>query len=502
MKVDRARFTFMNLGSSGLKNVVITLIGFFSTPYLLRSVGDTDFGIFRTLFSFFGHFSILELGLYSTILSMFIKASGIKDSSIEAGRILSWGIAKYTRVTKVSLLFSAGFSLWLYLKFSTVTDPVSLALSLLYCQALFLILPALPYRAYLEANHQAYKVNLIQLVNSVVYTSLALCLTSIFPSLASLVLATIVGLVASQLLYRTQTPKELRAKPAQELTAPNNKIQRSFFFNEVSGRLCLMSDDLIIAFLIGPQYVVPFFVTQKLPQVIQGQLLSIGNSTWSTLGVLYNQGETELFKKRLVELTKFAAIFGASCLVVTAVFNEAFINLWIGPKEFAGPLFTAVASLNAFFLPLLTIWGWCFNFSQLIDKITPMMGVQAVVNLGLSIFLTRWLGITGAILGTLFAYVLVPLPYLTYKLRVHFSVSLLRLVLSWLLPLGFALVIYGVCALFPSWGRTTSWAELISKMILLGSLTLASSMLLFLSRAELLENKERILKLVNRKRGD
>lgn len=499
MKIDRAKFSLMNLGSSGIKNIITTLVGFVSTPYIVRSLGDTDFGIYKTLVSFFGHFSILEFGLYSTILSLFIKEAN-KDKSTTAGEILHWGIRKYSQVMKLSLGASIIFSVWLYFEFYKQTNSSELVISLIFCQAFFLILPTLPYRAYLEAHHQTYKVNLIQLLNAILYTSFALFFTYILPGLSSLMLATIIGLVVSQLLYRFNVPVELKEKMKFSSFKVANKIQLSFFLNEVSGRICLMSDDIIISFMIGPKYVVPLFITQKLPQIIQGQLLNIGNSTWSTLGVLYHEGEKELFKKRLVELTKFTSIFGASCLLVLAIFNQSFVNLWIDPKEFAGTAFTVVSCLNAFLLPIFTIWGWCFNYTQLVDKITPMMWIQALVNLSLSIFLTYKYGIFGTILGTLLAYVLVPLPFLSVMLKRYFDINLVKLHSSWALPLLFSMILYAGLAQFPTFAVCEHWAELIIKMILVGSVCLGILTLVFFSKTEMKENRERVMKLFRKKK--
>ncbi|MFZ4713407.1 MAG: lipopolysaccharide biosynthesis protein [Bacteriovoracaceae bacterium] len=500
MKKDHARFSLLNFGSSGIKNIITTLVGFIATPFIIKAIGDTNFGLYKTLIDIFGHFSILELGLYGTLLSLFIRESAQRPEAMPW--VLRWGIKQYKKVTLLSLALSSLVSYLLYLKFSSTIANKDLVISLIYCQLFFLILPTLPYKAYLEANHQSYKVNLLQLLNALLYSGIGVSFAYFIPSLSSQILATTLALLISHLLYLFLVKMPKKTTDIEIQIEGTSKIQLSYFLNDVSGRLCLMCDNLIIAFVMGPKLVVPFFLTQRLAQTVQGQLLNIGNSTWSTLGLIFHSGEMGLFNKRLIELTRIISILGGVTLVTLVLFNQSFISLWVSDKEFAGTSFTLIACLNTFFLPLLTLWGWSFNYSQLVQKTTPVMWFQAILNIIFSIVFTYQFGNIGPILGTLLAYILAPLPILSLLMKKHYGTSLMALHKSWLLPLIYSLLLTYFLALMPNLINVRSWIELIIKMFLVSGFTLMSAVFLFLSKTERKEYLERVMKLFKKNKID
>jgi O-antigen/teichoic acid export membrane protein len=274
------------------------------------------------------------------------------------------------------------------------------------------------------------------------------------------------------------------------------KLRLSYFLNEFSGRVCLLSDNLIVALFLGPSFVVPFFITQRLPQLIQIQLLNIGTSTWSTLGVIYHNNDMKLFNKRMMELTKITSVIGSSLLLSIYVFNFSFIRLWTGERQYAGHVFTLVACLNAYFLPLLTLWGWSFNYSQLVEKIAPVMWAQTLINIGSSIALTKYLGIVGPIMGTLITYVFVTVIGLSVLMKKHFQIPFIKLHLSWFLPLFLATIVGYIVNLNRFYFEANEWRTFFIKGAFFGFCYLVLSSLLFFSRAELKQLFERVQKVL------
>ncbi|MBC7541003.1 MAG: hypothetical protein H7281_19435 [Bacteriovorax sp.] len=498
MKNNRARLPLINLGASGIKNIVTMAVGLLVTPYLIRTIGDSNFGLYKTLIEFFGHFSILEFGLYSTLLGLLIKESAVQSNKIAS--IVKWGIKSYKKVATISVAVSLLFSIWFYYQFSSTTGHVDLIVALLLSQLLFLVIPFHPYKALLEAYHKNYIVNWLSLLNSLLYTSMALIVSRFYPSLSGQVLATVIALYVSSRLCKTIVNIDLNnAEFDTTEHVVQKKLRLSYFLNELSGRVCLMLDNLVIAIFMGPRFVVPFFITQKLPQLIQTQLLNIGNSTWSTLGVIYHNNDIQLFSKRMMDLTKITAVFGSALLLCIYVFNHSFIRLWIGEKEYAGHLFTMVACLNAYFLPILSLWGWSFNYSQLVEKISPVMWAQASVNIVFSIALTKYLGVLGPITGSLVTYVFVTLIWLSILMKKYFQIPLLKLHLSWFLPLALASVTGYVINLNCIYFDVNNWGAFFIKGMLLGFFYLTISSLIFFSKVELLELLDRVQKVFKRK---
>ena len=115
----------------------------------------------------------------------------------------------------------------------------------------------------------------------------------------------------------------------------------------LSGRLGLLTDDLVVAGLLGPTAVASFFLTQRVIAVAGTQVLAIGGATWAGLIDLHFRGEQEVFVRRFAQLTRLTAALGAGLLLPVAVWNRDLIVLWVGSDRYAGPWVTWLAAANA-----------------------------------------------------------------------------------------------------------------------------------------------------------
>jgi O-antigen/teichoic acid export membrane protein len=174
--------------------------------------------------------------------------------------------------------------------------------------------------------------------------------------------------------------------------------------HNLAGRVSLLSDNILVGFLLGPLAVPPFFLTQRLPLLLQGQLQAIGGATWAGLAELYYSGKHERFHQRLVELTKLTAVACVALLASAAVCNHDLVRLWVGEAYYAGSTITWLATANAFFQSIFSLWGWVFGATGKIRVIVPMMLASAALNLGVSLLATWWLGAVGPLVGSFCMY--------------------------------------------------------------------------------------------------
>ena len=249
MKNNRARLPLINLGASGIKNIVTMLLGLLVTPFIIRRIGDSNFGLYKTIVEFFGHFSILEFGLYSTLLGLLIKENALQSNNVAS--IVKWGVKSYQKIVIVSIGVSLLFSVWFYYRFSFASGHLDLIVSLILCQVFFLVLPYLPYKALLESHHKNYIVNWLQLLNSLLFTIGAVGISYFHPGISSQILATVIALYFSSKLFKTFANIDLSNSALYDANdTGQKKLRLSYFLNELSGRICLMCDNLIIALLL------------------------------------------------------------------------------------------------------------------------------------------------------------------------------------------------------------------------------------------------------------
>jgi O-antigen/teichoic acid export membrane protein len=358
-----------------------------------------------------------------------------------------------------------------------------------------LLLPlSAPFRIVLESDQRGYRVNNLLVVQSLATTALSLGFAYYGGGIAGQALAVLIASLPYHLRLltygRRRFPRVMRAAaaatPADAATARARllSLNRPTFVLNLCGRVGLLSDNIVVAALLGPAAVVPFFATQRIAVMVQGQLQSLGNATWAGLAQLHAAGERELFNRRLVDLTGLVAALGVATLIPVIAFNEAFVTRWLGAQRFGGQALTLVAVLNAFLLSISSLWGWALNGTGRVEQIVRPFGIQTVVNLVMSIALTKALGLIGPMLGTTLGYLSVSIWYFPVLMHRAFGVSggELRRAIAKPVLLGtpFGIATWMLARMY----APTGWLMLLAEMMLATACYLCAWWLVLLPKSE------------------
>jgi O-antigen/teichoic acid export membrane protein len=250
------------------------------------------------------------------------------------------------------------------------------------------------------------------------------------------------------------------------------------------GRLSLLSDNILVAFMMNPAAVVPFYLTQRLASMAQREMQGIGNASWAGMGEIFAQHETQLFRNRLIELTRLVAIVGVAALVPISIYNRYFITLWVGADHYGGYLLTTIASINAFLLAVFSLWMWCVTSTGSIARLFVPYAVQTAINFVLSVIFTAEFGLIGPVLGTLVGLIAVSAWFLPRLLSDLFGIrpGLLLKAVGAPLLLGLPYLI-GAAWMASSYGRST-WLAMALQMSLCALMYLAAAWLVLLDGSE------------------
>jgi O-antigen/teichoic acid export membrane protein len=447
----RLKRSVWNYASSVVLTGATLVLSFLSTPLLLRWLGDERFGAFRAATDWSGYLQLLELGLGGALMAQLARAVGGQDPQAIATRV-AVGFRSYCRVCLLMLLIGTGMSLSI-----TRLVPVGpqyaddLQSGFWLCLLSLSFVPFASFRYLSEASQRGYVVNLLLFVQMNLVILLALVFARLGWGIRGQFLAVVLGGIP---FYGYLAWDGLRRYPglAKALVAPPTdtavrselwKLSWPTLLFNLCSRLCLFTDNILIAYLLGPGAVAAFILTQRLASLAQTQLQGIGTASWAALVDLHVRQQHELFNRRLIELTRLVAVLGVAGLVPIAAYNRFFIHLWVGPDRFAGQGVTMVAALNAFLLGIISLWGWVFSGTGKVRVMVPVLAVGAVVNVTVSVLSTLAFGPVGPLLGTLVTYLSVSLWWLPLLLRREFQTELRTLFKAVAQPLLIGLP-YGV----------------------------------------------------------
>ena len=437
----RTRRSAMNYVASVGVSVASLAIGFIVTPYLVWWLGHERYGAARAVADWFGHFSILEAGVAGALAPMLASALGRNDRH-SLRRALHAGMRAYMVAAGVALVIAAVLTAnagRLVPVDPSLTREVNNAffVGLLSCGLMMLT----PFQTLADAAQRGYVVSTLSFGQGILASALSLLFAhegwGIPGQLAAIVLAQ--GAFRLGLVLATQPLMGgvlwvLAEPPDKETQRALWKLNPPSFLNTLAGRLGFYSDNIVIALMIGPAHVMPFFITQRLASVAGTQLLGVGNASWAAMAELHTLGRREDFNARLLELTRLVGGLAIAALIPIAAYNGAFVTRWVGPEAFAGDWLTAVACLNAYLLALLALWGWCFGGTGKLGVVVPVTLTSALLNIAVSIGATWRFGLIGPLIGTLAAAVLVNIWAIPLLLHRHFGTSIPKLLGSALLP--------------------------------------------------------------------
>jgi O-antigen/teichoic acid export membrane protein len=447
--------------------------GLLATPWLLHWLGRERLGALKALTDWMGYLTFFELGMGGALMAALAIRIGRNDRMAVTGMLAS-GLRVYFNLMFVSLVCGIGLVLALpYVMPANDLSTGELRSAGVVVLLSLLLTPLLVFRALAEARQRSYLYWLLLSIQVLLMTGLSLIMARAGWGLVGQALAWSMAQVPTLLVlvwdgvrnYREVwriSPNEGDRKALLGLSWPT-------FVHQLADRIGLVSDNIMIAWILGPAALAPFYLTQQLGVLAQSQLRGLSSATWAGLVELYAHGEFAGFRLRLLQLTSLTSGLGLAILGPILTYNRSFIRFWVGQDVYAGELVTALTCLNIFLWSIFVLWGWMLLGTGHIRRWLPYSIASTIVNVSVSICGTFTLGVVGPLIGSAAGLLLITSWALPRVIRLVFGIPPWALWQSALIPLRsgllYLLVMKIVSINYPPGG----WLELIIWMSLWGA---------------------------------
>lgn len=449
--------------SSAMVPFVKIGITFIMAPVIVHALGNYDYGIWEIVFSIIAYMEFLDFGLMPAIVRNVARHRALKDPR-ELNRIFSSALVFFL---PVGLLMAGGlllFSCWapeLFLKGPNPGSSKYAFFFLIVGIQVFFVFVGSVFDCYLEG------LQLYSLRNSTTILFSVVGAVIMYPLLKNggglLMLATVntCGISLRYLLYGALLSSrkfggfKFRIRDVSRQTI-NGLFSFGFksFVWALSLRIATLTDPLIIGAYLGAA-IVPFYM---IPSNFIGQARGL---IWSVTRIFLPvfSGLDALDEKEKTRTLYFGAsrfmlgiivpLVGGICML-----GPSFLAHWMGHE------YAEKGVMVLYIIAAAHLVQWLNPFSRrfftAIDKheILARVGIiGALVNLGLSFVLIRFIGKEGVALGTLLP-VLLTEPYLLYKTCQEMESSVTQYLLHVFLPLLlpttiFVFALKGAMALMP-----------------------------------------------------
>lgn len=507
----RVRRSLLNFATAGLMMAVTMAVSLKATPYLTRWLGVDRYGGVLVINQAYGYLGLLEMGLGGALAPMLAGAVNRRDDR-SLHTTLAAGARAYAKV--MLLMIAVGLALtptigW-FARGLGAAGLADLRRAWVVGLASLLTLPLLPMRSVVEVRQLGYVANLMLAAQSVLITSVALVLAASGWGITGQAAAQVVGSWAFTLAMTAGVCRGQPGLARAVLTTPTEPETRRSLRSlswpvlvlNVSGRVGILSDFLIVGAVRGAGPVASFKVTQTLATMGQSVLQAIGNATWAALAELHVRGERETFNRRLVEITRTSAVLAIAGLVPVVAYNRAFFRIWSPGPPYAGDAVVILAAVNALLAAELSTWCWCFAATGTLRRVVVPVVAAALVNLTLSVALTHRYGVVGPLLGSTLAFAGISVWAVPLQLRRVFGTPLRELAKAVAVPFA-----AGAAATIGLWFfarayEPAGWPGLIAAMSASALLMLALGAALLLTPEDRALWRQRISGLWPRERAN
>jgi O-antigen/teichoic acid export membrane protein len=179
-----------------------------------------------------------------------------------------------------------------------------------------------------------------------------------------------------------------------------------FFFLQLAMAVGYQSDNLVIAQVLGAnsvsQYAIPLKLFQLIPTILGFFMFSL----WPAYGEALARGDIDWIKKTYWRSLRFTAVCAVSCAVILLIVATPIIHTWVGRSITPTILLLVGLTIGSIVNSLIGPVSAFMNGTRVLVFQVVTWSVMAGTNLGISIFLTKRIGLSGVIYGSIVSQIL------------------------------------------------------------------------------------------------
>ena len=450
------RRVIVNTASNYVAKILTLGVWFFLTPFLLRKLGASDYGLWILIGSIAAYGSLLDFGI-ATAVTKYVAQFHAEGRIEQARSLVATTLWLYLGLGLVAVVLSAILAPIIPLALKLPPDQQTTAswLMLLSGLGLGVSLPSATSIAVLRGMHRFDLANLVGIFGMTLFTVATVTVLLLGGGLLGMVAVGIPVTIVTQIpaiwLIRRTAP-ELRfglRDTDRSLFRTVMSFSSALFVINVAGQLQTKTDEITIGAFMPIANVAPYSIARRLsemPQMLSEQFMKVIMPLASQLDA--ENDHTRLRTLYLTSSRLTLAIFlplAAGVIVLAQPFLKAWVGAPYDQYAYLVVILTLASLLDTSQWPAGAILQG-IGRHRMLAVIT--LGA-AFANLGLSLILVRPFGLAGVALGTLIPATIESLffvlPYVMRVNRISFRTVLKEIYLPALLPaVPMVIVLYGL----------------------------------------------------------
>jgi len=376
-------------------------------PVVLKMAGRETLGAYAAITQVLGFIALVDIVGSWTVERFLGQALGLDDGGERFRTILTTARTVFLACNCVFGLLVVIFSFFITRLFHLSPVVAYQARLALYVIAGWAVLrtPLAAYGNALIAAQDLAAVNLIGTAQGIARTVASLTFVLLGGGLFGLMLAGTAAEACFTFLYRVRFKKL------------NPNLMPGWGFNDkallkemlsfgghatiinLGQRLAFSSGNMIAGMTSGAATASDYYTTQMPAMTAYTMMRRLSDSATPAINELWGRREVEKLRNALLRITRLLMTMTLPLAVGTLLFNRDLVTTWVGPRQYAGNLFTwslagfcVIASIQRLVIDYSFVFGWM----RILSVLTILQGI---VNFGLAFLLARFFGLGGIMLA-------------------------------------------------------------------------------------------------------
>jgi O-antigen/teichoic acid export membrane protein len=445
--MSRVKSAFFGSLSSHVFMILNMLVSIVATPLILKFLDREEYGFYVILFQIIGYLSVLDLGLGGAITRSLASNRGEDEvSKLAINRIVSTSFFTYSFLGAVVIILGFCFApimpkyFAMHSALSAIAVPITLTLSIF----IGLQFPLKVFGSIFYAHQRQLLSNTVGFSITLLNTILPVILLYLGQGLWSFVYTNIVCsliyIIATFVLMRKYYPflKISRSYFQKNLLQQLFNFGFFLFLGSVAYQVVFFTDRFFIGAFVSLTAATMYSLTIKAPDILRELIFKITDNALPAMveiGTKEAENKSKTVHQKLLLIT---VCLSGIAFWLMYILNQWFLLLWVGNQYFAGQSILFLALVIMVQHNILHVSGLSLYGIGVIKGSSLMQIAEAILNLGLTIWLGKIYGIEGILSATIIACwlsVMWYIPYITMvKLKIKFYEYLVKPIL---IPLFF-----------------------------------------------------------------
>jgi O-antigen/teichoic acid export membrane protein len=412
----RSWHLILSAGTNWLTFVAQLTATFFLWPLVIRALGDARYGVWSLAESILAYCTLLDLGIAACVVRDTARFRAVGESDT-INRTCSTSLAIFCAIGVVVAVVGVAVAPWLA---RSLAQPDAAGLPLetptrawwfvvVLVAALASSLPLSIFASILDGLERFIAksvTRLVLLVARIAATVMVLHWGA--AGLLELALLHLAFNVAENLALAVlsfRTLPTLRLSPALVDAATFRRVRGyslDAFLLLIAGRLAYQTDSFVIGANLPLEAITYFAIAARLSEFAKTLLRTITSTLTPGISAMEARGEVAGIRDLYTQAARWVLYLTVPVQLGLLVYGGDFLSLWLRSTDYArasGPTLVVLAAV----LCVATVQSVAARVLYGIGRIRLFARVsllEAIINLGLSLLLVRWLGIVGVALGT------------------------------------------------------------------------------------------------------